>query len=94
MSPDRIAQSAQLAMLIELSSDPKPGNVDRCHDFSDIGYHDFVISAVSIYPIFRTAAQGGSIGRLLLEAEMGHHNEHPLRLFGPDAASGCGRRQE
>jgi triphosphoribosyl-dephospho-CoA synthase len=67
MSPDRIAQSAQLAMLIELSSDPKPGNVDRCHDFSDIGYHDFVISAVSIYPIFRTAAQGGSIGHLLLE---------------------------
>jgi triphosphoribosyl-dephospho-CoA synthase len=67
MSPDRIAQCAQLAMLIELSSDPKPGNVDRCHDFSDIGYHHFVISVVSTYPIFRSASSGGSIGRLLLE---------------------------
>jgi triphosphoribosyl-dephospho-CoA synthase len=67
MSPDRIAQCAQLAMLIELSSDPKPGNVDRCHDFSDIGYHHFVISVVSTYPVFRSASRGGGIGRLLLE---------------------------
>lgn len=69
MSPDKVAQLAQAAMLIELSSDPKPGNVDRCHDFSDMGFHHFIISAVSAYPIFRAAACGqSSFGKLLLDA--------------------------
>ncbi|MDM7935495.1 MAG: triphosphoribosyl-dephospho-CoA synthase [Methanothrix sp.] len=72
MSPDLIAQSAQLAMLIELQSSPKPGNVDRCHDFSEVGFHHFVTSAVSAYPAFRSAASGkGSIGLLILEAVSG-----------------------
>ena len=66
--PDRTAQCAVLAMLFELSSSPKPGNVDRCHDFSDIGFHHFLASAVSSYPVFRKAAQGlGSPGSLILE---------------------------
>ncbi len=70
--PDRVAQCAQLAMLLELSSSPKPGNVDRCHDFSDIGFHHFLISAVSAYPVFRAAASGESrtgslVGSLILE---------------------------
>jgi len=66
--PDRTAQSAVLAMLFELSSSPKPGNVDRCHDFSDIGFHHFLASAVSSYPVFRKAAQGlGCPGSLILE---------------------------
>ena len=68
MSPERVAQCAMLAMLFELSSSPKPGNVDRCHDFSDIGFHHFLTSAVSAYPVFRKAAQGkGSVGSLILE---------------------------
>jgi triphosphoribosyl-dephospho-CoA synthase len=57
--PDRVAQCAMLAMLFELSSSPKPGNVDRCHDFSDIGFHHFLTSAVSAYPVFRKAAMAG-----------------------------------
>jgi triphosphoribosyl-dephospho-CoA synthase len=66
--PDRTAQCAVLAMLFELSSSPKPGNVDRCHDFSDIGFHHFLASAVSSYPVFRKASQGlGSPGSLILE---------------------------
>lgn len=65
---DRVAQCALLAMLFELSSSPKPGNVDRCHDFSDIGFYDFLTSAVSAYPTFRRAAEGkGSAGSLILE---------------------------
>ena len=68
MSPDRVAQCAVLAMLYELSSSPKPGNVDRCHDFSDIGFHHFLTSAVSAYPVFRKAAKGkGSAGSLIRE---------------------------
>ncbi len=58
MSPDRVAQAALLAMLIELSSTPKPGNVDRGHDFEEIKFHHFLISAVSAYPAFRDAAMG------------------------------------
>jgi triphosphoribosyl-dephospho-CoA synthase len=69
MNPDRIAQLGQLSMLLELSSSPKPGNVDRCHDFEDIGFQDFLISAVASYPILRKAASGRyGIGRLILEA--------------------------
>jgi triphosphoribosyl-dephospho-CoA synthase len=69
MNPDRIAMLGQLSMLLELSSSPKPGNVDRCHDFEDIGFQDFLISAVSSYPILRKAASGRyGVGRLILEA--------------------------
>jgi triphosphoribosyl-dephospho-CoA synthase len=69
MNPDQIAQCAQAAMAIELSSSPKPGNVDRCHDFSDATFQQFLISIVTTYPIFKKAASGeGRIGQLLLEA--------------------------
>jgi triphosphoribosyl-dephospho-CoA synthase len=68
-SPDRVAQAALLAMLIELSSSPKPGNVDRGHDFEEIKFHHFLISAVSAYPIFRDAAMGSeSTGALIRRA--------------------------
>lgn len=68
MNSERVAQCAVLAMLFELSSSPKPGNVDRCHDFSDIGFNHFLISAVSAYPIFRKAANGGAgVGSLIRE---------------------------
>lgn len=69
MSPDEIAQCAEAAMLIELSSDPKPGNVDRCHDFTDLTFQQFLVSAVSAYPTFRKAAVGeGRIGQFILDA--------------------------
>lgn len=68
-SPDRVAQAAQLAMLVELSSTPKPGNVDRGHDFDEIKFHHFLISAVAAYPAFRDAALGSkSPGTLIRRA--------------------------
>jgi triphosphoribosyl-dephospho-CoA synthase len=67
--PDQIAQCATLAMLLELSSSPKPGNVDRCHDSSDVSFQHFLVSAVAVHPVFRRAAAGGDrVGWLLLEA--------------------------
>ena len=57
-APDRAAQAALLATLIELSSTPKPGNVDRGHDFEEIKFHHFLISAAASYPTFRDAAAG------------------------------------
>jgi triphosphoribosyl-dephospho-CoA synthase len=75
MSPDHVAQCAELAMLFELSSSPKPGNVDRCHDFSDISFHQFLVSAVSAYPVFRKAALGQeSVGSLILEGVKARRN--------------------
>ena len=69
MNADFVAECGLLAMLLELSSSPKPGNVDRCHDHDDCKFQHFLASAVSSYPIFRKAAIGeGSIGSLLLEA--------------------------
>jgi len=56
-------------MLIELSSSPKPGNIDRCHDHSDISFQHFLTSAVLVYPVFRRAAEGQEgLGRLIKEA--------------------------
>lgn len=46
------AMKAVLAMLLEVSATPKPGNVDRDHDFHDTRYEHFLSSAVSSYPIF------------------------------------------
>lgn len=69
LTPERIAGYAQLAMLLELSASPKPGNVDRCHDHPDIRFGHFLASAVLAYPVFRRAGIGGAgIGELILEA--------------------------
>jgi triphosphoribosyl-dephospho-CoA synthase len=77
MNADYIAQCAQLAMLIELSSSPKPGNVDRCHDHDDTRFQHFLASAVSVYPIFDRAAYGDErIGSLLLDAVLAWKNWH------------------
>jgi len=53
---DYIARSAQLALLLEVSAYPKPGNVDRTHDFVDTSYMHFLASSVALYPVLRAAA--------------------------------------
>ncbi|MBC7115310.1 MAG: triphosphoribosyl-dephospho-CoA synthase [Archaeoglobi archaeon] len=49
---DVIAVKAVLSMLLEVSANPKPGNVDREHDFEDTRYEHFITSAASCYPVF------------------------------------------
>jgi triphosphoribosyl-dephospho-CoA synthase len=46
---------------------PKPGNVNRLHDFSDTSLDDFLLSAIAIGPAFANAADL-SVGRLILQA--------------------------
>ncbi len=58
MNEDYIARSAQLALLLEVSAHPKPGNVDRTHDFTDTSYEHFIASSVAVYPVLREAAAG------------------------------------
>ena len=56
MNPTYIARCAQLAMLLEVSATPKPGNVDKDHDFDDTKYEHFLASAIGAGPIFERAA--------------------------------------
>ncbi len=70
MNEDYIARSAQLALLLEVSAYPKPGNVGRRHDFKDTHYEHFLASSVAVYPVLREAAargrcKGGGVGELI-----------------------------
>jgi triphosphoribosyl-dephospho-CoA synthase len=59
MNEDYVARSAQLALLLEVSAYPKPGNVSRTHDFVDTHYEHFLASSVAVYPVLREAAARG-----------------------------------
>jgi triphosphoribosyl-dephospho-CoA synthase len=62
-----VAQSLQLAMLLEVSAYPKPGNVHRTRDFLDTRFEHFLASAVALNPCWRKAAYRGfliSLGKL------------------------------
>lgn len=52
------ATGAVASLLLEVSSNPKPGNVDRDHDLPDLRYEHFIMSSVSSYPIFLEIAKG------------------------------------
>jgi triphosphoribosyl-dephospho-CoA synthase len=64
-----IARCAQLAMLLEVSASPKPGNVDREHNYSDTCFEHFLASSVSVYPVLELAARSSNgIGVLIRSA--------------------------
>jgi triphosphoribosyl-dephospho-CoA synthase len=64
-----IARCAQLAMLLEVSASPKPGNVDREHNYPNTCFEHFVASSVSAYPVLELAARSRSgIGPLVRSA--------------------------
>lgn len=68
-SPSFIARCAQLAMLLEVSASPKPGNVDREHNYPDTCFEHFVASSVAVYPVLELAAKSTErIGALLRTA--------------------------
>ncbi len=49
----------ELAILLEVSAYPKPGNVHRTSDFPETRYEHFLASAVAVAPHFRHAAERG-----------------------------------
>ncbi|HEY3361365.1 MAG TPA: triphosphoribosyl-dephospho-CoA synthase, partial [Methanosarcina sp.] len=64
-----IARCAQLAMLLEVSASPKPGNVDREHNYPDTYFEHFIASSVSVYPVIELAARSrNGIGALVRSA--------------------------
>ena len=56
---DEIAAALQLAVLLEVSAYPKPGNVHRTRDFEPTRFEHFLGSAAALGPHFRLAALRG-----------------------------------
>lgn len=57
-----VAENAQLALLLEVSGTPKPGNVDRHREYDDLRFEHFMAGAVGSLPGIRMAAEGESVG--------------------------------
>jgi len=56
---EEIAASLQLALLLEVSAYPKPGNIHRTRDFDKTRYEHFLASAAALGSHFRLAALQG-----------------------------------
>jgi hypothetical protein len=53
-------------MVLEVAAHPKPGNVDRDHDFPDTTFEHFLASAVGTYPVLEEAARSRTgVGALI-----------------------------
>ena len=57
--PDHVSRCLQLAILLEVSAYPKPGNVHRTADFQETRYEHFLASASALAPHFRHTAERG-----------------------------------
>lgn len=69
MEPTKIARCAQLAMVLEVSATPKPGNIDRDHNYTDTSFEHFLASAVGVYTILEKAANSHhGVGSLIRAA--------------------------
>ena len=67
--PGHIARCAQLAMTLEVSASPKPGNIDRYSDYDDTRYEHFLASAIAIHPVIEEAVScENGVGRLIRNA--------------------------
>ncbi len=66
-----VAENAQLALLLEVSGTPKPGNVDRHREYDDLRFEQFMAGAVGALPGLRMAAEGGAVGNAFERAVEG-----------------------
>ena len=62
------AENAQLALLLEVSGTPKPGNVDRHREYDDLRFEQFLAGAVGALSGLERAADGASVGSAFEEA--------------------------
>ena len=65
------AQNAQLALLLEVAGTPKPGNIDREHEYEDLTFEHFLAGAVGALDGFERAASGEPVGRAFERAVAG-----------------------
>ncbi|NLV14880.1 triphosphoribosyl-dephospho-CoA synthase [Haloarcula argentinensis] len=57
-----VAENAQLALLLEVSGTPKPGNVDREREYDDLRFEHFMAGAVGARSGLDRVAEGDPIG--------------------------------
>jgi len=63
MSDRTPVQNAELALLLEVTGTPKPGNVDRERDLEDLRFEHFMAGAVGARPGLALSADGERVGR-------------------------------
>ena len=62
-------ERAQLAMMLEVCAYPKPGNVDRCHDYPETRLEHFLASTIFARSALEEADRGqGRIGEIIKHA--------------------------
>jgi triphosphoribosyl-dephospho-CoA synthase len=64
-------ENAQLALLLEVSGTPKPGNVDRDREYDDLRFEHFLSGAVCARDGLRLAAGGADVGESFRRAVAG-----------------------
>lgn len=64
-------ENAQLALLLEVSGTPKPGNVDREREYPDLRFEHFMSGAVCARDGLRLAAGGADVGEAFRRAVAG-----------------------
>lgn len=63
------AEQAQMAMMLEVTAFPKPGNVDRCHDYHSTRLEHFLASVILSRPSLEMASEkGATVGALIYDA--------------------------
>lgn len=62
LTAERIASSATLSMMIEVSAYPKPGNVHRRNDFPDTSFEHFLASASAVQSVYLKGAAANIAG--------------------------------
>lgn len=62
----QVPRLVQLACVLEACA-PKPGNVNRYHDFYDTSLEDFLLSAAAMSSAFENASQA-CVGQIILDA--------------------------
>jgi triphosphoribosyl-dephospho-CoA synthase len=65
------AENAQLALVLEVSSTPKPGNVDRAREYPDLRFEHFMAGAVGARDGLALAADDRPVGESFREAVAG-----------------------
>jgi len=78
------AENAQLALLLEVSGTPKPGNVDRQRDLNDLRFEQFLAGAVGARAGLQQAAEGAAVGAAFEQAVKGMANQQ-----GGNTQFGC-----
>jgi len=77
-------ENAQLALLLEVSGTPKPGNVDRHRDLDDLRFEHFLAGAVGARSGLQQAAADKPVGTAFEQAVEGMANQQ-----GGNTQFGC-----